>query len=126
MTQSPFEVSLPFAKSFAADWIESWNSHDLPRILSHYTDDFEMRSPLITERMKIPEGVLRGKEAIGKYWTIGLAAQPPLHFQLIDVFAGASSIALLYLSVTRQRRVIEWFQFDANGKVCRSASAYAV
>ena len=36
-----------FAEHFAADWIDSWNSHDLGRILSHYTDDFEMSSPII-------------------------------------------------------------------------------
>lgn len=36
-----------FAEHFAADWIDSWNSNDLGRILSHYTDDFEMTSPVI-------------------------------------------------------------------------------
>ena len=30
------------ANEFAAEWIEAWNAHDLDRILSHYTDDFEM------------------------------------------------------------------------------------
>ena len=33
-----------WALAFAADWIESWNAHDMNRILSHYTDDFEMSS----------------------------------------------------------------------------------
>ena len=39
------------ANLFAADWIDAWNSHDLERILGHYSDDFEMCSPLIVERM---------------------------------------------------------------------------
>lgn len=37
------------------------------RILCHYADDFEIRSPLIVERMGIAEGLLKGKEAIRPY-----------------------------------------------------------
>jgi ketosteroid isomerase-like protein len=57
-------VDKSFADHFAADWIESWNSHDLGRILSHYTDDFEMSSPLIVQLAGQPSGKLKGKEAI--------------------------------------------------------------
>jgi ketosteroid isomerase-like protein len=40
-------IDKAFADHFAADWIDSWNKHDLDRILSHYIDDFEMSSPVI-------------------------------------------------------------------------------
>ena len=40
-----------WATEFAQEWIDSWNSHDLDRILSHLSDDFEMKSPLILERI---------------------------------------------------------------------------
>jgi len=40
-------IDKEFAEHFAADWIDSWNQHDLERILLHYTDDFEMSSPRI-------------------------------------------------------------------------------
>ena len=50
---------------------------------------------------------MRGKVAITDSWKIGLAAQPPLRFELIEVFLGAGMICLLYRSVTRNRRVIE-------------------
>ena len=112
------------AKAFALEWLEAWNSHDLPRILSHYRDDFEMSSPLIVERGKSADGVLRGKVAIADYWKIGLAAQPPLRFELIEVFRGAEMICLLYRSVTRNRRVIEWFRFDDAGLVTHAAGIY--
>ena len=112
------------AKAFALEWLEAWNSHDLPRILSHYRDDFEMSSPLIIERGKSADGVLRGKVAIADYWKIGLAAQPPLRFELIEVFRGAEMICLLYRSVTRNRRVIEWFRFDDAGLVTHAAGIY--
>ena len=117
-------ASVESARRFADEWIAAWNNHDLPRILSHYRDDFEMSSPLIIERGKSPDGVLRGKAAIAEYWKIGLAAQPPLHFALIEIFRGAGMIGLLYRSVTRNRRVIEWLRFDAAGLVSHAAGIY--
>ena len=57
-----------WARNFAAAWIAAWNSHDLEQIFSHYTDDFEMSSPLIVERMDEPSGFLRGKDRIRPYW----------------------------------------------------------
>ena len=38
---------LPDPNKFAVKWIESWNSHDLNRILSHYADDVEVTTPMI-------------------------------------------------------------------------------
>jgi ketosteroid isomerase-like protein len=35
------------AQEFALEWIAAWNSHDLERILRHYTDDVEVTSPLV-------------------------------------------------------------------------------
>ena len=36
------------AERFAAAWIAAWNSHDLARILAHYTEDVVFHSPRIT------------------------------------------------------------------------------
>jgi ketosteroid isomerase-like protein len=57
-----------FAEHFASDWIDSWNSHDLSRILSHYADDFTMTSPKIIQLADEPSGTLHGKAAVGAYW----------------------------------------------------------
>jgi len=57
-----------FAEHFAADWIASWNAHDLEQILSHYADNFEMSSPVIIQVAGEPSGTLRGKAAVGAYW----------------------------------------------------------
>jgi hypothetical protein len=85
-----------WAKHFAAEWIDAWNSHDLERILSHYSDDFEMTSPLIIQRIGEPSGTLKGKVAVGAYWQIGLTATPPLKFELINSLIGVDSITLYY------------------------------
>jgi len=78
-------IDQQWAQAFARDWIASWNAHDMDRILSHYTDDFEMSSPLIVERLGLPEGKLKGSKAVSEYWRPGLSTRPPLQFELIDV-----------------------------------------
>ena len=116
-------ITPEFARRFAEEWIEGWNSGDLDRILSHYTDEFEMRSPFIVLKMKEPSGILKGKDAIRPYWTIGLAGNPPLHFELEQVFAGADSVAILYRS-NRAGRVIETIFFDQKLRAIRGVAHY--
>jgi len=113
-----------WAQAFAEEWIAAWNSHDLVRILSHYSDDFEMRSPLIVERMGVPSGTLKGKEAIRPYWQIGLAAKPPLHFELQDVLVGVDTIAIYYRSTIQNRMVAEVLRFDSQLRVVSGAGLY--
>jgi hypothetical protein len=88
-----------WARQFAEDWIDAWNSHDLERIFSQYTDDFEITSPLVIKRMKEPSGTLKGKDAVRPYWHGGLQVKPPLRFELKDVLAGVNSITLYYRRV---------------------------
>src|SRR3954467_5786754 len=91
------------ARELAQAWVDAWNSGDLERVFSLYADDFEMRSPLIAERGFSPTGVLRGKAAIRPYWGAGISgARPPLQFELIDAYAGVSTIAIHYRSGGRK------------------------
>jgi ketosteroid isomerase-like protein len=115
-------ISREFAAQFARDWIEAWNAHDLERILSHYTDDFEMASPVIAQLVNEPSAMLRGKAAIRAYWRKALAQRPDLKFELADVYAGAHSVVVSY----RGHRGLsaEVFWFDATLKVCRAAAHY--
>jgi ketosteroid isomerase-like protein len=113
-----------FARAFATEWVAAWNSGDLERILGHYTDDFEMRSPLIVERGFSPTGVLRGKAAVRLYWGPGLAtASPPIRFELIDAYAGVNTIAIHYRSVGR-KLVIEVIELDAERRAIRGSACY--
>jgi len=114
-----------WAKEFARDWLDSWNTHDLDRILSHYSDDFEMSSPLIVQRLKNPHGTLKGKKAARAYWEPSLSASPPLEFELIDLLVGIDSITLYYRNVGR-RVVAETLLFDASGRVSRGISQWSV
>ena len=114
-----------FAKAFATDWIESWNCHDLDRILAHYATDFEMYSPLIVERTGDPSGKLVGKNAVGSYWKIGLSAQPPLKFILEELYVGIGTLVIRYNSVGR-RKASEVFIFNEVGLVVRAFANHAI
>ena len=122
MSEPNAPITRDFATRFAQDWIDSWNAHDLDRILSHYTDDFEMHSPVIVQLMNEPSGTLRGKAAVRSYWSKGLARNPELHFELTDVLAGASSVTVLYRGHRGPSAEVFWF--DASGKVYRAAAHY--
>ena len=113
-----------FVKHFAAEWIAAWNSHELPRIMSHYTDDFSMASPKIVNIAGEPSGRLCGKEAIGAYWAKALRRVPDLHFELLEVLSGVDSIVLHYRGVGG-RLVAEVFLFNSARKVYAAAANYA-
>jgi ketosteroid isomerase-like protein len=69
--------SRDFADHFAAEWIEAWNNHDLNKILSHYSEDFEMSSPYIAQIAGEASGTLKGKVAVSAYWAKALASRMP-------------------------------------------------
>ena len=112
------------AHEFAKDWIDSWNSRDLERILSHYADDFDMSSPFICQFVNEPSGRLVGKEKIRNYWQVALSKIPDLHFQLIDVHVGATRIAIRY-SNQAGRQATEVFFLGGDGFVYRAAAHYS-
>jgi ketosteroid isomerase-like protein len=118
-------INKEWAESFAKDWIESWNCHDMNRILSHYTDDFEMSSPLIVERLGLAEGKLKGKKAIREYWLPSLSMNPPLQFELIDVLVGVSEITIYFKNVGR-RVVAETLFINNSGKVTHGIAQWSL
>ena len=111
------------AMEFANHWIESWNAHDLDEILSHYSEDFEMSSPLIRERMGIESGIIKGKGKVREYWEIGLRNNPQLKFNLKNVLVGSESVVINYLG--HKGVSSECFFFNDSGKVTRAIAHYA-
>jgi ketosteroid isomerase-like protein len=112
-----------FAVRFAGEWIAAWNSHDLERILSHYTEDFEMSSPVIVRLMGEPSGTLQGKAAVRDYWAKALARNPDLRFELLEVYCGATSVVIRYRG--HRGASAEVFWFNEAGKVYRAAAHYS-
>ncbi|MDR0481057.1 MAG: nuclear transport factor 2 family protein [Gallionellaceae bacterium] len=111
------------AEQFAQSWIDAWNRHDLAAILAHYHDDFEMYSPYIATVAGVPDGVLRGKNAVAGYWQQALDKYPDLHFTLDHVLMGVESFMLVYRSVGG-RMAAEVFYPDAQGRIIRASAHY--
>jgi ketosteroid isomerase-like protein len=115
-------ITREFADHFAHEWIDAWNNHDLNRILSHYTDTFEMSSPYITQIAGEPSGVLKGKAAVTAYWATALERMPTLRFELHSTLVGTESLVIYYRGV--RGMAAEVFFFDPQGKVTRSCAHY--
>ena len=112
----PEMIDEKLARAFAAEWIDAWNAHELDRVLVHYADDFEMRSPLIVTIAGEPSGCLKGKAAVRAYWRKGLQLLPDLHFELVSILAGVFrfspdrtvvEVSVHYLLQTDLRRLEE-------------------
>jgi len=116
-------IEKDLAEEFARNWIDAWNSHDLERILSHYSEQFEMSSPKIIQIAGEPSGTLKGKDAVGKYWAKALELIPDLRFELVKVLIGVNSLTLAYKGA-RGRSAAEVFHFDSDRKVSRAYAHY--
>lgn len=116
-------IDQEFASHFASDWIAAWNAHDLPRILAHYSDDFEMSSPYIVQLLGEPSGKLKGKAAVGAYWQRALERTPTLHFELMEMLVGVDSLVLYYKGA--RGMAAEVFFFNAAGLVSKAGAHYA-
>lgn len=109
------------ADAFAADWVSAWNAHDLDRIVSHYGEDVEFRSP-IAERL-LGAGTIRGRQELRAYFEEGLARAPQLHFELLHVLPGVDSVTLCYRGVGGVLAA-EVMELDGAGRVRRAMAHY--
>lgn|SRR5262245_49208537 len=112
------------ARELAVHWIQSWNSHDLEAILSHYDPEVVLTSPVAAKRFNDPSGRVTGKEALRNYFKLGLEAYPQLKFELLDVTWGLSSI-VLYFRNHLGTRTAEFMELRANHKVIRVVANYS-
>jgi ketosteroid isomerase-like protein len=110
-------------EKFAKDWIYSWNSHDMENIMTHYSEDVEITTPMIKLATGADADTLKGKPAVRAYWENALAKMPDLHFEFIDATKGVNSVALYYKSVMN-KKTIEVMFFNEEGKVNKIIAHY--
>ena len=111
------------SEKFIHGWIDAWNSRSLERILSHYSDDIEITTPMISMATGNDKSTLKGKEAVAAYWAEALEKLPDLHFELLDWAEGVDCVSVYYRSVM-DMIAIETMWFDENGRVCRMNASY--
>jgi ketosteroid isomerase-like protein len=110
-------------KSFARDWAQAWNSHDLDRILSHYEEDVLLTSPRARVVLGTGDGSVRGKSALRQYFSKGLQSVPDLNFMLERVYSGVNSVVVEFRT-SDGRKGAELMEFAESGRVRRVIAHY--
>ena len=107
------------AAKFATAWAAAWNSRDIERVLSSFSDDVIFVSPTALAVVGTP--MVRGKSALRAYWSQAMSRIGTLRFTLNRVLwdAGSRELAIIYLSDIdgRTKSVSENLVFDENGVV---------
>jgi ketosteroid isomerase-like protein len=110
------------AREHAEAWVAAFNRRDLDAVMAFYADDVELRSPLVTRAFGLADGVLKGKDAVRKFFALG-TGNPALHFDLVEVLVGARAITVLYRNQTGAL-VADCEEFDTDGRICRMTACY--
>ena len=111
----PQPLQSSFAREFAQDWIDSWNTHDLDRILTHYEEDVTLTSPVALKLQGT--ATINGKAALRDYFSRGLQAFPNLRFDLIDILWGTETIVIYYLNNVRGNKTAEVMLLNPSCKI---------
>jgi hypothetical protein len=116
-------INKDWADRFARDWVDSWNAHDLEKVLVHYTWDIEMSSPFIVSLTGETSGTLKGKAQVAAYWRRALERVPDLHFELYQVFVCMNSITIYYRALLG-KLATEVLYFNPDGKAYKALAHY--
>jgi ketosteroid isomerase-like protein len=106
----------PDPNSYAEQWVQAWNAHDVEAVLDHFHDDVVLTSPVAARVVAESGGVVCGKAALRDYWTTAISQQANLHFELIGVYTGESTLVINYPN-HRGQLVNEVLTFDGDGLV---------
>jgi hypothetical protein len=112
------------ALQFAQEWIAAWNKHDITAILSHYNEELAFYSPLIPVLNFNTSGVITSKADLEKYFEIGLAKFPELHFEFHNCFVGNNTVVIYYTSVNG-KLCAEVFELNEAGKAVKVFCNYS-
>ena len=122
LSPTPVKIMAIDYQSFANEWESAWNSHDLERILSHYSDDIIFRSAKALSL--VGNGEIHGKQALRDYWGKALKKQPNLKFKVLAVFHGFEMLVITYKN---HHGVIaaETLKLDKHGVVIEASACHS-
>jgi ketosteroid isomerase-like protein len=118
------KITEEFAQEFAQEWVSAFNAHDIERVLSHYTEDFVIKTPVAARLLNLEDGVVAGKENVRAYWTLALEKMPDLHFELLDILIGMDGLTLYYINTGSGKKTAEVMSFNDQGMVYKVAAYY--
>ncbi len=118
-------ITKKFAEKFANNWINSWNAHDLEQILSHYSEDFIIETPMALKLLPGSNGIVTGKNKVRAYWKLGLGKNKNLQFKMLDLLIGINSLTIYYLNNAAGKKAIEMMSFNKEKKVNKAFVNYS-
>lgn len=92
--------------------------------MSHYDVDVVLVSPAAAKILDNPSGTVVGSTALRGYFQRGLELYPNLHFELLDVMCGLSSVVICYKN-QKGTRTAEFMEFGKNEKIIRVVANYS-
>ena len=108
---------------FAKEWLDAWNSHNLDKIMEHYSENIDFVSPIIQQMGINVEGKISNKNDLKEYFSKALQKYPDLHFELYHELKGANSTVLSYRSVNNSFSA-EYMELNNEGKVSKVRAHY--
>ena len=92
-------MSTELNKAIAQRWFAAFNAHDLEALLALYHDEAEHYSPKLMQRHPETKGMVRGKDALRKWWQDAFERLPSLHYMVQKLTSDEEQVFMEY---TRQ------------------------
>lgn len=109
------------AKSFISRWLAAANSHDIDQLMAFYADDAELESPVVVDSLHLPNGRIKGAEAIRAYLGKSIST---FNLHLIESAWGVSSITAWYVN-SKGTRTSAYIELGSDGKITRNVNHYS-
>jgi ketosteroid isomerase-like protein len=81
---------------FSRIWEAAWNRRDVEAVLAHFAEDAVFTSPLAQQVGFASDGVVRGREALRRYWLAALDKNPDLRFRVTAVYRGVDTVVIAF------------------------------
>jgi hypothetical protein len=116
------------AQRFAERWIQAWSERDADWVLAQFAEEAEFTSPRALA--VVGKATLPSRRELADYWHAALKAVASIQFTLDHVIhdEAARRLAIVYVAEIngKKMRAVEFFEFDAAGKVIRGEAMHGV
>ena len=77
-------------------WEAAWNGRDIEAVLMHFAEDAVFTSPVAQQVGFAQDGIVRGKDALRRYWLAALNKNPDLKFRVTAVYSAVDTIVIAF------------------------------
>ena len=84
-------------EKIALKWFEAFNTHDLEKLLSLYSDTAKHYSPKLKTRKPETNGLVTGKDALREWWEDAFERLPTLNYTVTTLTANKDRVFMEYI-----------------------------